>query len=369
MNPQRLVASGLYTRLSAPDTGIPLYLLAKRVAPSQQSFYFVNDGMSADGRFLWFYCGFPPSSDRVLGVVDHEAGTVTCYPDTQFLHASPWVEPASGRVYWTSGPVLYRRGPLPQDRVERVNALPAELIGGRPVSHLSTHLTLSADGRNFFVDGKIGTQYVFGTLPLDGGPFTEWHRFDRCHNHAMMSPVDPDAVLFAQENHTDPQTGITIPITNRLWLLRRGEAPRPILREPRAVTHEWWDPAGEHVWCVTGKETWRVRLSDGEVEKIPFPRHCWHSHSSPDGRFLVGDSCEAFFRGCPSTVHFMDRSTGKTVKILDNPGRADHAGQHYHIDPHPRFTAGGRFVHFTTTIRGEVDVALVAVDDLLARTA
>jgi hypothetical protein len=32
--------------------------------------------------------------------------------------------------------------------------------------------------------------------------------------------------------------------------MKRGEEPRPILREPRFVSHEWWDPDGEHVWCV-----------------------------------------------------------------------------------------------------------------------
>jgi len=373
MNPSPFDNPSLFTRLLAPETGVPLRILTHRVAPVQQSFYFVNDGLSPDGRYLWFYCGFPPSGNmsagRVLGVVDTHAGAVRCFPETQFCHASPWVEPETGRVYWASGASIWRRGPGVEDKVELVNALPSTVIGGRPVSYLSTHLTQSSDKKRFFVDGKIGNQYVFGTLPLDGGPWQEWHRFDRCHNHAILSPVDPDLVLFAQENHTDAQTGITIPITNRLWILRRGEVPRPILREPRAVTHEWWDPDGTHVWCVTGRETWRVRLSDGEVEKIHFPRPCWHSHSSRDGQLIIGDSCEVFARGCPSTVQFMNRATGKVVKIVDNPGRADFAGQNYHIDPHPRFVGGDRWVTFTTTFRGEIDVALVAVDELLARTA
>ena len=42
-------------------------------------------------------------------------------------------------------------------------------------------------------------------------------------------------------------------------------------------------------------------IADGEVELIPFPRHCWHSHSSRDGRLIVGDSNNGFFRGCAST--------------------------------------------------------------------
>jgi hypothetical protein len=88
-------------------------------------------------------------------------------------------------------------------------------------------------------------------------PFQPWWRFDRHHNHAQFSPTDPDEVLFAQEFHSDPITGLRFPITNRLWLIRRGGEPRPILREPRFVSHEWWDADGEHVWCVDGATTTR----------------------------------------------------------------------------------------------------------------
>ena len=349
-------------------------MLTRKAAPLQQGFYFVNDSMSADGRYLWFYCAFPPSGTahcgRTLGVIDFQSGEVRHYPETQFGEASPFVDGQTGTVYWQNGRSVWKRGPEPDAPVELVNSVPDELIGGRNVTRAATHLTLSADGKEFFLDIGVGLQYLFGSLPLDGGDFQLWHRFDRLYNHAQFSPTDPDEVLFAQEHHNDPITGLRIPITDRLWTIRRGEEPRPIMPEPTRVSHEWWDADGKHVWCVWGNDTWRVRLSDGEVEKIAFQNHCWHSHSSRDGRLIVGDSHNAdkWFRGCPSMVHFMNRDTGKTVVLAENPEHNNYAGQNYHIDPHPRFCCNDQYVVFTTTARDEVDVAIVPTSELLDKT-
>jgi len=360
-----------FTPLTPAD--VPLHVLSRRVAPLQQSFYFVNDSMSADGRFLWFYCAFPPSGSagggRTLGVVDFEGGELRHFPETQFNNASPWVEPETGAAYWAEGLHTWRRGPEPDAPVERVNAVPRELIGNRSVQRSATHLTRSADGRALFIDLGLQTQYIFGHLPLDGGDFELWHRFDRNFNHAQFSPTDPDLVLFAQENHPDPLTGLTFPITNRMWLIRRGEDPRPIFEKPTRVSHEWWDPDGAHAWCVAGHETWRVRIADGQTETIPLPHHAWHAHASRDGRLLVNDTHEGFYRGCASSVHFLNRQTGKRLTLAENPARDDHIGRHYHIDPHPRFCCGDRYVVFTTTVRGEIDLAIVPVSELLERTA
>ena len=83
---------------------------------------------------------------------------------------------------------------------------------------------------------------------------------------------------------------------------------------------------------------------------------------------MVCDSNERFYRGCPSSVYFLNRRTGKHVQIVSNPEMTGIVGAGYHIDPHPRFCGSDRFVVFTTTIRGEVDLAMVQVDDLIERT-
>lgn len=361
--------SNLFTPITHPESGVTSYVLTHRVAPVQQGFYFVNDSMSADGRYLWFYCAFPPALHRTLAVLDLVDGTVHHFPETNASGA--YVDPHSGEAFWSEGAAVWKRGPRVDDKPVLVNQLPSELVGNRGVERLTTHLTRSADGKEFFIDAKVGLGYLFGSLPLDGSQFQPWWRFDRCHNHAQFSPTDPNTVLFAQEFHSDPITGLRFPITNRLWSMKRGEEPQPILSEPRFVSHEWWDADGEHVWCVDtvhNNETWRVRVADGEVKRFAFPRQCWHSHSSADGQLIVGDSNNGFFRGCASTVHFMNRNTGKIIVLAEHKERTDYVGRNYHIDPHPRFCANDQYVVYTTTVRNEIDLAITPVENLIDAT-
>jgi hypothetical protein len=355
--------SSLFNPWKDPGADVTIYLLAQKVAPVQEAFYFVNNSMSDDGRYLWFYCAFPPSGSanqgRTLGVVDFEAQEVRAFPETQFNSASPWVDPASGEVYWCMGDTIWQRGPGARDETRRVNSLPKEIVQNRPVHRLATHLTRSADGREFFVDAAVGLGYIFGSLPVNGGDFQFWQRFDRNYNHAQFNPQDPDQVVFAQENHTDPITGIHTRYDDRLWMMRRGEKPRPVLPTPTRVTHEWWDAGGKHVWCIRGREgVWRVAIENGDVEEIPWKGGTWHSHCTQDGMYFIGDANEQFYRGCPSTVNFLNRRTQREARLASNPEMPGITGANYHIDPHPRFCGAEQYVVFTTTVRGEVDLAI-----------
>ncbi|MBN1565327.1 MAG: hypothetical protein JXA10_15890 [Anaerolineae bacterium] len=368
-----VLKSDLFTPWPDPETGVTSYILSKKVAPVQEAFYFVNDSTNRDGRYLWFYCAFPPSGTagqgRTLGLVDFETGEVRHFPETQFNHASPYVDPDTGWIYWGMGASLWRRSPDSGDEAELVNSLPEDLIGHRYIERFATHLTPSADGKEFFVDAGFGLQWVHGSMPIDGGDYQVWYRFDRNFNHAQFSPTDPDLVLFSQENHPDQITGLRFRITDRMWLIRRGEAPRPVFDTPTVVTHEWWDLDGEHVWCISREGTWRVNIKTQEIENLAWPQGAWHSHNHASNKYIIGDTNEQFYRGCPSTVQFLNRETGRSVRVIDNPEMPNHVGRSYHIDPHPRFVAGGEFVVFTTTVRGVVDLAVVPVSDLIARTS
>ncbi len=362
--------SRLFSPIKNADNGVTIYLLTQKVAPLQQNFYFVNDGMTKDGRFLWFYCAFPPSPTKTLGLVDLESQTIRHFPETQFSGASPWVDPVSGFVFWCAHESIWCRGPRESETVQLVNSLPEDVVRHRIVHRLATHLTRRTDGKEFFVDAAVGLQWVFGTLPLDGSDFQMWQRFDRKYNHAQFRPTNPDLVLFAEENHPDPITGLSFPIVDRMWLIKRGELARPVFSTPTRVTHEWWDEDGKHVWCVWGNQTWRTDIASQQVEKIDWSHHCWHAYNSCDGQaqYLIADSNERFYRGCPSTVAFLNRITGKHIQIISNPEMPGITGTRYHIDPHPRFCCQDRFIVFTTTIRGEVDLAMARTSDLIERT-
>lgn len=365
--------SPLFQTHTDQESGVVSYVLTHRVAPVQQGFYFVNSGWSDDGRYLWLYCAFPPSPGHSLAVIDFQQQAVTHCPETAFNHASPMVLPGSGEILWTSGAGLWRRSPEPGQPAEMLNRIPADWIGQRGVGRGATHLTRSPDGREVFIDAAVGYQAWFGTMPLDGGEFQLWHRFDRNYNHAQFSPVDGDLALFAQEHHSDPLTGLRFNITDRMWVIRRGQPPRPIFPEPTVLTHEWWHPSGQKVWCIRGfgdeQGTWLVDLDSAAYENVWPAEQPWHSHDHPAGPYLTGDrTVKGFYRGCPSTVHFFNRDTGREVRIAANPERKDYAAVNYHIDPHPRFCCGGRFVVHTTTVRGEVDLAVTPIEPLIDRT-
>ena len=68
-------------------------------------------------------------------------------------------------------------------------------------------------------------------------------------------------------------------------------------------------------------------------------------------------------------MQFLNRETGQDVHVADNPEMPGLVGATYHIDPHPRFVGDDQYVVFTTTVRGEVDLAIVPVADLIARTS
>ena len=93
--------SNLFTPITHAESGVTIHVLTRKVAPVQQGFYFVNDSMSADGRYLWFYCAFPPALHRTLAVIDFADQAVRHFPETNA--AGAYVDPGSGDVFWSEG--------------------------------------------------------------------------------------------------------------------------------------------------------------------------------------------------------------------------------------------------------------------------
>lgn len=370
-----LANDAFFERWTDPTSGIESFLLTRRIAPVQQSFYFTNSGFTNDGRYLWIYCAFPPGGDayygRQLAVVDFAEQTVRHFPETQFMDASPFVDPQTGEVYWTTGLGVWKRGPRPADTTERVGLFPAELAHRRRPLRLATHLSRSANQKSFAIDAQIGTEWFVGDLALDGSRgFQLWQKFAVCHNHAQFSPTDPDLLLIAQDGWVDPSTGEEGETHDRLWLLRRGQLAKPLLPEsplPSSLRgHEWWDASGRHVWYIDYHAgTARVDLATGK-RTLVWPNGHTHSHADSKGKYLVGDinaSAEEW------RVAFFNLATGKEIEIVSHFPALPWPRRTYHIHPHPRFCLNDRYICYTTNVRGSVDVAIVPVSRLIERTS
>ena len=356
-----------------PVTGITSYVLAQRPAPINQSFYFPTQPFSADGRYLWFYCAHPPGgsaeSGRTLGVADFKDETVRWFPETQFRDGSPFIDPVTGHAYWCWNYSVYRRSPDPNAPVEQVNCVPESVHKKRYGKRLATHLTLCADRREFLIDAHFGREWCVGSLPLDGGPFQLWKSFDRCYNHAQFSPTDPDLALIAQDWWIDVATGERHTYENRIWLLRRGGEIRPVFSAAASLAHEWWDPDGKQIWYVDyQKGTEKVNVPDGRKTNV-WPNGTCHSHSSQDGRYLVGDIGTYSWPRTGCRVSFFNVTTRNEVNIVSALPEPEYPRGAYHLDPHPRFCLGDAVVAYTTTVMGSVDVALTKTQDLIAATS
>ena len=378
--------SGLFRPWTDPVTGVESWILTTRVAPMQLSFYFTNPSFTTDGRYYWFYCCFPPGGQNSygwqLGVVDFQDGSVRLYPETMFLDASPYIDPETGEAYWTTGLEIWNRGPRPNEQAQLVGSFPADLARNRRPRRIATHLTRSADGKSLGIDAEFSPQWFVGDLPLEGGEARVWRTFDRCYNHAQFSPTDPDLLLIAQDGWHDAATGIAGNCTDRLWLLRRGEAARPIFpgNPSNMRGHEWWDADGEHVWYIDyRKGTEKVNILTGVQENV-WPGGHTHSHSSRDGRYLVGD-----INPGPDQwrLAFFNIETGIELSIVTKfpvyPSPASGSAlsartpgydrSHYHVHPHPQFCCDDRYIAYTTNVFGNIDVALVSVEQLVALTS
>lgn len=372
-------SSQLFTRWRHPANGVESFILTERAAPVQQSFYYTHPSFSHDGRFLWLGCGYPPEggmhAQQVLGVVDFAQEELRVYHETQFSSSRPVVDPDSGEVYWANQLEIWKRGPLPGDRTVLVNRFPRELAEGR-LERLATHPTFSPGRQSLGIDARFvrkdGSQVVYlGEMPLDGSPFRLWRKFEgRFYNHGLFSPSDPDVQMFAYEYWVDHESE---PFDHdrpyhRMWLIRRGEDARPILKTPVSHSgHEWWDADGEHVWYLHyGVGVKKVVVATGE-ETLMWPGALSHAHSDRSGRYLVADRMdEPHNPDCH--VLFRDTVTGREVEIVNRGPLAPDLTRCVHLHPHPQFCLNDRYICHTTTVHDRVDVALVPVADLIDRT-
>lgn len=399
--------STLFTEWTDPVSGIRSYILApgdQRCAPIQQSFYYVNPSLSADFRYYWFYCAFPPANSahqgRCLGLADFEKGTVTYLPNTAFSEASPMVIPDDGSVYWANESGIWSRT-IECNKPRLVNSFPPKLTRNRKVNRYATHLTISADGTALGIDAQIGNEHLVGRAPINGDEIEIWQSLPRLYNHGQFHPTNPDLLLLAQENGVDSATGEARQKENRLWLVEREKGMYPVYpsvlqdrdkyravssnshlespvdqlcTDPRQMHgHEWWSADGGHIWYIhyqTGVE--RIPLSFAGSERA-VPELIWphdtvsHAHTDSTSKGLVLDAHPPnFLEG--HHVRFVNLESERSVDIVSKLPTLSSDYRRYHVHAHPQFCGGDSLICYTTTVLGNVDVAFTRVADLKSAT-
>jgi hypothetical protein len=358
--------SKLFKRWRDPQGGLESFILDPDTIPFVQSFYFVNTSFTNDGRYLWFYCAFPPSELRCLGLVDFENDSIRFLPDTQFLDASPMIDHKNGDAYWISKSELWKISPFPGAKPVFVNRFPDELLKSRRPHRISTHLTFSADRSSLSLDAQIGNEWFVGALPLDGSPTEIWQKItDCCANHAQFSPTDPNLIMFANDGWNDAATGKKHDYIKRIWLIRKGGKAYPVFNEDTPMHgHEWWDPDGKNIWYINyGTGTEKVDIVSRKRELAWPSSHVSHSHSDAYGKYIVSDVSAHNLKG-ECKVEFVDLAGKKTVNVVSSLPPIPELKK-YHIHPHPQFCLNDKYICYTTTVLNRVALAMIPVSNIL----
>ena len=370
-----------------PESRMKYAVLSTRVAPIQQNFYFVNSGFSGDGRYLWFYCAFPPAAGHSLAVIDFLTDEIHHFPET--LGSGWMVDPQTGNLYWGCSQGIYMRTPHPQDKPVRIARLP-EFCRKSGVISAGTHLTFTPDRKELAVDMQTRMGSTVGTIDLATGEYTEWYRTQPGipYNHVQHNPVQPDILMAAHEGTFNPALCRNTPpalvdgVYPRLQIIRRDGTRKMLKPYLNYATHEWWAHDGQSVFYCSNHTIVRNWLDDREPEiicHVPIEggNGTWHGHSSEDDKFFIIDGSWpdgdlTWWRGCASLVRFYNTHTGKmTFLVKNNPvvnGWSPDNQSIYHIDPHPRFELHDKYICFTTTTQGHVDLAIAEVQQLIDAT-
>ncbi len=373
-----------------PVSGMKYAVLATRVAPIQQGFYFVNNSMTDDGRYLWFYCSFPPARGRSMAVIDFLTDEIHHYPETyEFDHAGWMVDTATGDLYWPCAHGIYRRSPHPAAQAVCVAPIPQELakLG---VTAMGTHIQFTADRKSIVTDIQTQMGSSVGSFDVLTGEYTEWYRTQPGvpYNHVQASPLDSDLLLCAHECRYDYATNTYImpePVDGvypRLQLIRRDGSRRMLKPYRNFATHEFFSADGKKVYYCSRDSVGCNRL-DGDEPEAAFHlpavdgNGTWHAHCTRDEQYFIVDASLAsmgreWWRGCPSMMRFYNRETGKHVELIhENPvvnGWTPENQSIYHIDPHPRFVLNDSLIVFTVTTQDKVDLAVAEVAPLIEAT-
>ena len=350
-----------------PVSGVRSYLLNERVAPVQSVTYFVNPAVSSDETWLWFGCGYPPSPYKRLGVVclDPDKPFIRVFQEATFQAESPLVSRSGDSCYFASGIGVYEVNVA--GAVRSVLQVPQDILKNRSLTRLVTHLTMSADGKYFLLDGAFAGGIWFVALgDIATGEVRLLKEWTRHMNHAQFSPTDPALFSIAQDWWHDPVSGQPFPFDQRIWLMDTNSTryeplqPGDWFGHGTLACHEWWDRQGRLCWVDYEEGIFRCDVSSRAVEHI-WQRPLCHAHSSPTGDFWCADQNPYQWQERPCEVLFFDADTGRESAIVTAMPPPPLPRSPLHLDPHPHFSPQGTYVVYMATVRGSVDVALTEV--------
>ena len=284
-------------------------------------------------------------------------------------------------MYFARGKCLYKRAPGRDKKAEKIFTL-KDYPGY--VNSIVCHLTRLSDKKSFFLDiGRDDFGFIQGVANIETGEFTKWTEMTYTANHGQINPADDTLGMVGIDSGDDLKTGrvFGVPLSEegvyqRIWTVTADGKMTCIPPLYNYASHEWWSASGKRIYyCCDTHGICYYDITNGE--HVCF-HECdpWHAHTTADEKYIIYDEKKLeryggkWYRGCPAAVHFLNRETGKLVSVVTEmpEGGTPDKPNSYHIDPHPRFTDSERYIVFTTTELGGVDLAVAYVDELVELT-
>ncbi len=362
-----------FEKFTDAESGVESYILTKKPTRVVQSFYFVNQSFSDNGKYLWMYCACPPLPYRSLAVVgmDENKPFIKHFPHAIWDHAAPLVAEGGESVYFALRGVVYQM--FLDGTVEVFAKVPEDYVKNRLVFWAGTHLTISADKKYTVLDGNVGNEYFVSTIDMKTREVKIIHDFAHCHNHAQFSPVDPDLFLYDEDWCIDPISGRHHNFNSRAWFMNiQGTRYEPVSPDKwfgknSQICHDFWAGDGSACWIDYEKGAFEMNMKTGNTTHV-WKRPLCHAHCNYDRSLWCADQSPYYWTDVPCETLFYHRDTNTEIKIFSKMPAPEYPRSSWHIDPHPQFTLDGEYIVSTITVRnGTVDLAITPVYRILEK--
>ncbi len=333
-------------------------------------FYFTNNGWYDGGRKLIF--GSDRENQSNLFSVCLESGEIRQLTDlaplplpreVEFLRAC--LNPARDEAYFVYGL---------QVTALDLRTLEQRVLAEMPAGFDVSMLNCTADGRHIclsisedlsatietdFLRGYIGFAETWAAMPLsrilrvatDGSGADVAFEERYWVGHVNTSPTQPHLLTYCHEGPWDK-------VDNRIWGLDLNTGASWPIRQRESnefVGHEYWYAdgvtVGYHGFFPDGRKIMgRTHYDDTGRMEVAFPHETGHIHSN-DQSLIVGDA------GCVRLWRWNGEGYDGPAKLCEH--RSSFHIQQTHV--HPRLSADGRQVLFTSDMSGYGNLYLVDV--------
>ena len=364
-----------FEKYTDPASGVESYILTKRIATVQQHFYFSQGSVTADGKYLWIRCSFPPARHQSLAVVslDPDNPFIRHFPHAAIEHCNgnlPCLTPEEDGAIFAIMDTVYKVDL--SGTVTKLVSLDPDFVRNRSVERMFTHASISCDGQYIALDTRIADKYYLCLGNLKTGEVNVINNFGRCYNHGLFSPAKPDILLIDQDWWRDYHTGEYFPIDNRMWLVNTaGTYFEPVIpnmfysRDGTSIAHDFWSGDGLLCWNDYCKGSFECDIDTKAITHV-WKRPLCHAHASHDRQLWCADQSPYSWTQTPCRVLFYDRATNREIDIFPAMPIPTIPRSAYHLDPHPQFAAMDSCIVSTTTVLdGQADVAITPVAPLL----